>query len=84
MARKAYGNVKLYAGLQAGIEGNLHTMHEVRAGLGGWTFDTGTDDNPIPECFQSHIDGQVNPLAEGVTWSGLDPLIPDDVDPCMS
>jgi hypothetical protein len=52
-AREACGNVQLCAGLQAGIEGNLHAVQKVWPESAGWTFDAevegveGTEPNPF-------------------------------------
>lgn len=48
MARRACCNVPLCAGLQAGIEGNLHAVREVWPESAGWQYNSGTADEPSP------------------------------------
>ena len=53
LARRACGNVQLCAGLQAGIEGNLHALKESWSESGGWTFDAGNAGQPTPKTIQT-------------------------------
>ena len=70
--------------VQAGIEGNLHAVREVWPESGGWTFDAGTEESPTNQQYTARGENGENlPLAEGVTWSGPDPLFPEDTDPCL-
>ena len=52
LAREACGNVQLCAGLEAGIEGNLHAVREVWPESAGWQYDKGTQDDPVTATFR--------------------------------
>ena len=61
LARDACGNQQTGAGLRAGIEGCIHSLHAIWPEFAGWTSDRGTAAPPSPP--------QPNP-------AGLIPLTP--------
>jgi hypothetical protein len=44
-ATNACGNTQLYAGLQSGIEANLHTVRAIWLQFAGWTKDLGDEED---------------------------------------
>jgi len=85
LARDACGNNQTCAGLQAGIEANVHAIRAVWPESGGWTFDRGTEANPT-NIFQQLLDGTERLLAsESVMTDNLTgPVLemdPDEEDP---
>ncbi len=44
-ATNACGNTQLCAGLQSGIEANLHAVRAIWPQLAGWTEDLGTEED---------------------------------------
>ena len=52
LARQACENVQLCAGLEAGIEGNLHAVRAVWPESSGWQYDEGTEANPVAATFR--------------------------------
>ena len=69
LARDACGNVQLCAGLQSGIEGNLHAMRRVWPQSAGWTKDSGLRGSTVLNHTLDAAEGQMAPAEEGATGS---------------
>ena len=69
LAREACGNVQLCAGLEAGIEANLHAVREVWPESAGWQYDAGTQDDPVTATFRE-LCSDAGVLPGGVVVNG--------------
>ena len=64
MARDACGVRNSCAGLQSGIEGNVHSVRAIWPGSTGWEFDRGTEaERPSTNIFQQLLNATESDLA---------------------